>query len=131
MTLTRILSGDLSAEMPAKVLEVYPTPPDSAYTFVFHAEILKGLKFKLHRLQLQDCPPLKHFRNVKGHRFADGWQQAFETEYSHHAQLGTFHEVPLSEAKGRILDLMWVFDYKFTAKGFLDRFKAWLVIRGD
>ena len=39
--------------------------------------------------------------------------------------------MPLSEAKGRILNLMWVFDYKFTVEGFLDRLKARLVVRGD
>ena len=37
----------------------------------------------------------------------------------------------IEEARGRILDLMWVFDYKFNEAGYLDRFKARLVVRGD
>ena len=114
----------------------FPTPPDSSFHVLaqadtsFHAEIRKGITYKLHRSQLQDYPP-PHFRSLQSHRFADQWRQAMETEYSHLAREKVLQEVPVAEAQGRILDLMWVFDYKYTEEGYLDRFKARLVVRGD
>ena len=47
------------------------------------------------------------------------------------ARQQTFREVPVSEAQGRILDLMWVLDYKYSEEGYLERYKARLVVRGD
>jgi len=117
----------------------FPTPPESSFHALiqafampsFHAEVRKGVTYKLHRSQLQDYPPPKNFKAVQSHRFGPQFLEAIETEYSNQARLKVFREVPEAEAEGRILDLMWVFDYKYSEEGFLERFKARLVVRGD
>ena len=115
----------------------YPTPLESSFHALieafanvsFHAEIQRGITFKPHRHQLPPAP--KNYQNMQSHPFTDRWREAIQVEYGDLARLGSFSEVAIEEARGRILDLMWVFDYKFNEAGYLDRFKARLVVRGD
>lgn len=39
--------------------------------------------------------------------------------------------IPRSECRTRPVPLMWVFTYKFDKDGYLERYKARLVARGD
>jgi hypothetical protein len=53
-------------------------------------------------------------------------------EYRDLERKDTFTAVPLAETKGAfVVPLMWVYSYKFDTDGFLKKFKARLVVRGD
>jgi hypothetical protein len=64
------------------------------------------------------------------HRFASEWKKAAEMELNRLEEMGTWSEVRKPHHK-RTIPLMWVFTYKFDEAGYLKRFKARVVARGD
>ena len=65
------------------------------------------------------------------HPYASSFQAAADLEYNELFDRGTFIPVPESEAEGFIIPTHWVFIYKFDKEGYLVKFKARLVVRGD
>jgi hypothetical protein len=66
------------------------------------------------------------------HQFGPEFKAAAHKEYSNLERKGTFRTVLAVETKGHfVIPVMWVFTYKFNTDGYLDRFKARLVVRGD
>jgi hypothetical protein len=88
-------------------------------------------KVRLHRDQLP--PPPKRYRDVATHPFANEFHKAMNVEFENCWQKGCFAQTPAtsSTADAEVLPLMWVYTYKFDQDGYLYKFKARLVVRGD
>ncbi|KAI1685790.1 Pol protein [Pyrenophora tritici-repentis] len=88
-------------------------------------------KVRLYRDQLP--PPPKRYRDVATHPFANEFQKAMNVEFDNCWKKGCFAQTPAtsSTADAEVLPLMWVYTYKFDQDGYLYKFKARLVVRGD
>ena len=101
----------------------------------FHSAFQRGSQHhrstqKLHRTTLPALP--KHWKDLETHEFGPEFKAAARKEYSNLDRRGTFQRVPVHEATGNfVIPVMWVFTYKFDTDGYLDKFKARLVVRGD
>jgi hypothetical protein len=65
--------------------------------------------------------------------FGDNFQRAMEIEWRELRAKGVFGHTEQSKATAdsEVLPLMWIFNYKTDGDGYLSRFKARLVVRGD
>lgn len=86
---------------------------------------------KIHRTQVPEPP--RSYRELDHHPFGEQFRNAAEKEYREIWSKGCFAETAHTAmtADAEVLPLMWVFTYKFDEDGYLCRFKARLVIRGD
>jgi hypothetical protein len=99
----------------------------------FHTTIADEIghyKPKLHRTELPLAP--RNWKGVQKHPYRDGFAAAATKEYKDLIQKGTF-EPTLIDSVGShfIIPMMWVFTYKFDSEGYLAKFKARIVVRGD
>ena len=94
----------------------------------------------LHRSELPPAP--KNHKEVLRHQFSIGFINAEEKEFNTLIKKELFHtinkqEIEQMKTEGKLdlnlktLPLMWVYNYKFDADGYLQTFKARLVARGD
>jgi len=85
---------------------------------------------RVHRTTLPALP--RAWKDLDTHPYGPEFKAAARKEYSDLDRKGTFLTVPVEEATGHyIIPVMWVFTYKFDTNGFLVKFKARLVVRGD
>jgi hypothetical protein len=86
---------------------------------------------RLHRDQLP--PPPKRWKELEEHIFYQDFLQAAEQELDSCFTKGCFAHTSRKEQEilEEILPLMWIFTYKFDEDGYLYKFKARLVVRGD
>jgi hypothetical protein len=63
--------------------------------------------------------------------FKDQWKKAMESEVKSLEEHGTWVEVPISDAKAKILPLTWVLRCKHNPEGEIKKRKACLCVRGD
>jgi hypothetical protein len=78
-------------------------------------------------------PEPKNFRQMQRHPHAVGFNKAILTEISALRAKGTWKEIPINEVPKEkvIISIMLIFKYKFDENGFLIKYKARLVARGD
>jgi hypothetical protein len=77
-------------------------------------------------------PPPKNAHQLKTHPHKEGFILAAQKEYDSLQAKGTFEEVAIKDTNNAyIIPNMWVYTYKLDTDGFLERYKARLVIRGD
>lgn len=88
-------------------------------------------KIRLHRDQLPAEP--KRWKDLDQHPFGAEFRKASRKEINSFVQRTCFgRAAKASEViDAEILPLMWVFTYKFDEDGYLYKFKARLVVRGD
>ncbi|KAI1663301.1 Pol protein [Pyrenophora tritici-repentis] len=88
-------------------------------------------KIRLHRDQLPAEP--KRWKDLDQHPFGAEFKKASRKEINGCIQRSCFRQAArVSELiDAEILPLMWVFTYKFDEDGYLYKFKARLVVRGD
>lgn len=89
---------------------------------------------KVPRIHQTQLPPLpKSEKQLNTHMFGNQFRRAMEIEWRDLRAKGVFgHTEQLkATADGEVLPLMWVFAYKTDEDGYLSRFKARLVVRGD
>jgi hypothetical protein len=65
------------------------------------------------------------------HDHRAGFLAAVELEYGNLQEQGAFVAVPEAEASEFVIPTRWVFSYKFDEEGYLLKYKARLVVRGD
>jgi hypothetical protein len=75
-------------------------------------------------------PPPKSWKEMLNHKYATEFKAAAHTEMRALTGKQTWDEVRLIKKVHR-LPTMWVFTYKEDLDGFITRFKARLVVRGD
>ena len=75
-------------------------------------------------------PPPKSWKEMLNHKYATEYKAAARTEIKTLTGKHTWDEVRLIKKVHR-LPTMWVFTYKEDSDGYITRFKARLVVRGD
>ena len=108
------------------------------YLRAFSTEIISDRAFaradavpRIHQSQL---PPLPKSENqLDTHMFGNQFRRAMEIEWRDLSAKGVFGQTEQSKATAdsEVLPLMWVFTYKTDGDGYISRFKARLVVRGD
>jgi hypothetical protein len=88
-------------------------------------------KIRLHRDQLPPEP--KRWKDLDRHPFGTEFRKASRKEIDGFIQRSCFGRAARTSEliNAEILPLMWVFTYKFDEDGYLYKFKARLVVRGD
>ena len=87
---------------------------------------------RLHRDKLP--PPPRRWRDLEKHPFGHEFKDAARAEFASCKDKGCFAATAVTAAtaaEAQILPLMWVFTYKFDEDGYLYKYKARLVVRGD
>jgi hypothetical protein len=86
---------------------------------------------KIQRSQVPRAPRL--YQELESHPFGEQFRQAAQKEYREIWSKACFAKASRTAetADAEVLPLMWVFTYKFDEDGYLYRFKARLVVRGD
>ena len=86
------------------------------------------------RIYQSQLPPLpKSAKKLDGHMFGSQFRRAMEAEWQDLRAKDVFGKTTKTKATadGEVLPLKWVFTYKTDGDGYLSRFKARLVVRGD
>ncbi|KAI1509646.1 Pol protein [Pyrenophora tritici-repentis] len=88
-------------------------------------------KIRFHRDQLPAVP--KRWKDLDHHPFGAEFREASRKEIDGFTQRSCFGKTARASeiVDAEILPLMWVFTYKFDEDGYLYKFKARLVVRGD
>jgi hypothetical protein len=86
---------------------------------------------RVHQSQLP-APP-KHWGAMLKHPEKNGFIDAAKIEYTHLLKAGTFEFADkASVPQGKLpIPLMWVFSYKFDSDGYVLKYKARILVRGD
>ncbi|KAF5197653.1 Transposon ty1-dr1 gag-pol polyprotein, partial [Thalictrum thalictroides] len=98
----------------------------------FHAAFQMGnkiIKPKLHKSNLPPEP--ENWSQLKYHPFKEEFEAAAYLEYTTLEKQGTFRSVPQDVVNVKPIPVKWVFTYKTDNDGYLVKFKARMVIRGD
>jgi hypothetical protein len=101
----------------------------SAYCAAF-LTVLSYHQRRIHQTQLPDEP--SNWSQMLRHGHRAGFEAAAKAEYETLETRDTFTSVPESEANGAfIIPVMWVCTHKFDEDGFVTKYKARVVVRGD
>ncbi|KAI0994003.1 hypothetical protein K3495_g14180, partial [Podosphaera aphanis] len=98
----------------------------------FHVAIQQGSKsskLKLHKSQLP--PPPENWYQLQYHPHREGFNAAAHLEFETLTKQETFKPVKEKEVKVKPIPVKWVFTYKTDDDGYLLKYKARMVIRGD
>ncbi|KAI1668013.1 Pol protein [Pyrenophora tritici-repentis] len=77
-------------------------------------------------------PPPRHWKELKQHPHGKQFEAAAHTEFNNCWNKGTFARPDITVSYiDDAVPLMWVFTYKFDEDGYLLKYKARLVVRGD
>ncbi|KAK1918636.1 hypothetical protein P3342_001685 [Pyrenophora teres f. teres] len=86
---------------------------------------------RIHQTQLPPLPKSEH--QINTHKFGKQFRRAIEIEWQDLCAKEVFEKTTMTTTTvdGEVLPLMWVYTYKTDGDGYLSRFKARLVVRGD
>ncbi|KAK1912620.1 hypothetical protein P3342_004556 [Pyrenophora teres f. teres] len=86
---------------------------------------------RIHQTQLPPLPKSEH--QINTHKFGKQFRRAMEIEWQDLCAKEVFEKTTMTTTTvdGEVLPLMWVYTYKTDGDGYLSRFKARLVVRGD
>jgi hypothetical protein len=103
--------------------QLYPTALSAAL-------MAEAPRFKRHRNELPEAP--NHYKHLQKDPYASEFMKACREEIDAIKSKGVFGRSVAYPIDGvEILPLRWVFTYKFDEDGYLYKFKARLVVRGD
>jgi hypothetical protein len=83
-----------------------------------------GLPASIYKASLLDPDTLNFDEAMNDTEFKDQWKKAMESEIKSLEEHGTWVEVPILDAKAKILPLTWVLQSKRTPDGEIKKFKA-------
>lgn len=84
---------------------------------------------RIHRDNLP--PPPRHWNELKRHAYGKQFEAAAVAEFNSCWTKATFAKPDITAKRAEAVPLMWVFTYKFDEDGYLIKYKARLVVRGD
>ena len=91
----------------------------------YQAAFITAQAFKPNRVYCTNLPaPLKFWKDLETYSHKKGFKAAAYREFEALKEKGTFTSIPIHQAKGTQIPLMWVFTYKFDPDGFLLKYKA-------
>ncbi|KNG52825.1 reverse transcriptase rna-dependent dna [Stemphylium lycopersici] len=91
-----------------------------------------GIKCDPTRIHRDDLPPPpRHWKELKHHTHGKQFEAAAVTEFDSCWKKGTFASLDITAENTDAVPLIWVFTYKFDEDGYLLKYKARLVVRGD
>jgi hypothetical protein len=90
-----------------------------------------GLPASIYKASLSDPDSLNFDEAMNDTEFKHQWKEATESEIKSLEEHGTWVEVPISDAKAKILPLTWVLRRKRTPDGEIKKLKARLCVQGD
>jgi hypothetical protein len=135
------IKGDVTT---ANIIDGKRTRKQQAYTAAiehldklssFHTIIAAASHYITARFHRSELPPApRSWKELLGHKHFQGFKAAAYKEYTDLQRRGTFVKVSKQEPteKGElVIPTMWVFTYKFDKDGYLTKYKARLVVRGD
>lgn len=97
-----------------------------------HQAFIVGTDFQKRKVHRTDLPAAPKFWNqLRNHPHRLGFQAAATKEITDLRKQETFTSVQDSSVRSFVIPLMWVFTYKFDDNGYLVKYKARLVVRGD
>ena len=108
-------------------IDVLRTTEDPLFA-LYSAFSVSQEKPRVHRDQLPSPP--KTYAEFLRHPHQREFRQAMDVEFNTLESRGTFKKVPKSDNIA-IIPTKWVWTYKFDEKGYLIKFKARIVARGD
>jgi hypothetical protein len=83
-------------------------------------------------IHCDDLPlPPRHWNGLKRHAHGKQFEAAAVVEFNNCWKKCTFAKPDITATRTDAVPLMWVFTYKFDEDGYLIKYKAWLVVRGD
>ena len=111
-------------------------PSSHAAFYAFHASFLAGankISPKGEDQHLNNLPsPPSNWRAMLRHPHVEGFMKAANAEYSALESRGTWEIIDQKNSQViQPVPLKWVFTYKFNENGYLSKYKARLVVRGD
>ena len=104
------------------------------YLSAFTSQILKQQPTENQRIHISQAPPLpKRVNQLNTHPFGPEFRADMAVEWKNLRLKGCFERTTMTRetADAEVLPLMWVFAYKTDEDGYITRFKARLVVRGD
>lgn len=102
------------------------------YKSVYHTAFLDGASFKHAKLHRSDLPPAPAgWMDMLSHPHKAGFEAAARVEYADLNAQGTFTPTLANKVTAFVIPTRWVFTYKFDEEGFLLKYKARLVVRGN
>lgn len=113
------------------------------YYSAYHAEFHRGIQDQRpgETAKTTTTPALQHisklpkepetWNEMLQHEFREDWLKAVDTEYTDLLRKGTFVVVDETKAEGFVVPTRFVFKYKNDEQGFVNKYKARLVVRGD
>lgn len=105
---------------------------DEIHFSPYHTSFATGSVHRMERTHSSDLPRApKHMKQLSTHKYGKEFLLAAQKEWDTLNGQGTFKKCSITGVSMFILPLMWVFTYKLDVDGFLDKFKARLVVRGD
>jgi hypothetical protein len=124
-----IIEGKRSTRRGTALLAYQHLDQESGYCAAF----MTGTNHNPRRFHGSELPPPpKNAHQLENHPHKEGFIIAAQKEYDSLLAKGTFEEVAIKETNNAyIIPNMWVYTYKLDTDGFLERYKARLVIRGD
>jgi hypothetical protein len=90
-----------------------------------------GLPASIYKASMSDPDTLNFDEAMNDTEFKHQWKEAMESEIKSLEEHGTWVEVPILDAKAKILPLTWVLQCKRTPDGEIKKLKARLCVRGD
>lgn len=97
-----------------------------------HQAFIVGTDFQKRKVHRTDLPAAPKFWNqLRNHPHRLGFQAAATKKITDLRKQETFTSVQDSSVRSFVIPLMWVFTYKFDDNGYLVKYKARLVVRGD
>ncbi|KAK1912880.1 hypothetical protein P3342_004816 [Pyrenophora teres f. teres] len=102
---------------------------EAALTFPTASQPTRSDPTRIHRDDLP--PPPRHWKELKRHAHGKQFKAAAYAEFNSCWKKGTFAKPDITADTTDAVPLMWVFTYKFNEDGYLLKYKARLVVRGD
>jgi hypothetical protein len=102
------------------------------YHSAYHSAFATATMHKQPRIHHTEVPPPPaNWTELLAHPHRAGFEAAAQIEYNELWKRGTFTSENESDAQEAVIPTQWVFTWKFDEEGYLVKYKARLVVRGD
>ena len=102
------------------------------YNSAYNESFLSGTNHGKPRIHCSQLPPApENEKELEKHQYRDQFKVAEQIEMAELQRTATYQNVPNSEAHDTLIPTRFIHKMKFDEEGYLVKFKACLVVRGD